>query len=281
MEPLPFTKLHGNGNDFILIDEYEETLVFEEDRPDFARAACHRHFGVGGDGALFLSRGNGKLRMRIFNADGSEPEMCGNGIRCFLRYAVERGYASLGEVEVSTEAGDLVAEVRERDGEAWVEVDMGEPTLLCSDIPAAGESEFREEIGGFEVYACNTGVPHAVVFVDDVDDIDVEEVAPRIRFHGAFPEGANVNFVEVTDDALRVRTYERGVEGETLSCGTGATAVAVIANTLERVGEEVDVETRGGPLKIHVGETVRMAGPAVEVFTGTLDRDSLPPGRPP
>lgn len=279
MTEIPFTKLQGNGNDFVLVDESRDAYIDEEEKPFFAQKVCDRHFGVGGDGVLFLSNEEG-LEMRIFNPDGSEAEMCGNGIRCFLKYALESGYASYGRVEVSTLSGDLSVEAAERNGETWVRVDMGEPALMCSDIPAKGEGTFEEQLEGFDVYACGMGVPHAVIFVDDLEDLDVEEVAPEIRFSERFPEGANVNFVEVTDDEIYVRTYERGVEGETQSCGTGATSAAVMAHMLDKVSHEVDVRTRGGPLKIEVGDRVTMEGPAVLVFEGELRKDALPEDRP-
>jgi len=278
---LDFTKLHGNGNDFVLVDEAGKIIIPEEEKPQFARRACDRHFGIGGDGLLFLSREVGNLRMRIFNSDGSEADMCGNGIRCFLKYAVDEGYADFGEVDVVTETGTLTAEALDREDETGVRVDMGPPAKTCKAIPAKGEGEFEGTIQGYKVYACNTGVPHAVVFVDDIDDFDVESEGPEIRYSEQFPEGANANFAQLRDGVLHVRTYERGVEAETLSCGTGATAAAVIANGLGKVGREVDVETRGGPLKISVEEeTAYMEGPAVEVFRGVLDREELPESRP-
>lgn len=279
---LPFTKLHGNGNDFILIDEADEELVSEEEKAAFARGACAHHFGIGADGVLYLSRSDGRLGMRIFNKDGSEADMCGNGIRCFLVYAVEQGYVSHGAVEVETGAGTLTAESVERDGEIWVKVDMGQPATECRTIPAVGAGEFQKEIEGYEVYACNTGVPHAVTFVNNLETLDVNKEGPDIRYSEHFPEGANANFAEVRDGVLHVRTYERGVEAETLSCGTGATAAAVIANGLDMVGREVDVETKGGPLTIHIDtETVYMEGPAVKVFRGEVEREALPKGRAP
>jgi diaminopimelate epimerase len=149
---------------------------------------------------------------------------------------------------------------------------MGTPRFQRSEIPAAGQGEYEEEIAGYTVYAVNTGVPHAVVFVDDVDAVDLEEIGPIIRNHRTFPQGANVNVAERVGglNSLRIRTFERGVEAETFSCGTGATAAAVVAEKLGYVRKTASVETRGGPLVIHLGKTVDMAGPAYTVFIGII-----------
>jgi diaminopimelate epimerase len=150
-------------------------------------------------------------------------------------------------------------------------VTMTPPQFDRKDIPATGTGEYKERIGDYEVYAVNTGVPHAVIMVDAVDSIDVAAVAPAIRRHPTLPEGANVNFVEkIAENSIRIRTFERGVEDETLSCGTGATASAAVAVKLGLVGETVDVETRGGPLTIYLKDGVRMQGPATTVFSGVI-----------
>ncbi len=148
---------------------------------------------------------------------------------------------------------------------------MTTPKFDRKDIPATGGGEYRETIGGFEVSAVNTGVPHAVIFTDTLDSVDLAAVAPAVRHHATFPKGANVNFVQVTGpDTISIRTFERGVEAETLSCGTGATASAAIAHKLGKVGLTVQVETRGGPLTITLGDTTKMEGPAATVFTGVI-----------
>lgn len=276
---IAFTKMHGNGNDFILIDEFNGVVVREEDKPRFVRAVCHRNFGVGADGALFVQPSDkADVRFRYFNSDGSEAEMCGNGIRCFSRYVVEEGYA--GErLKVETLAGILELEVTRNDDGWWVKVDMGKPKFKKEEIPATADVwgyEFEHEGKKLRVYAANTGVPHVVAFVDDLD-FDIIPMARKIRYAEIFPEGTNVNFAKVEGgNIIRIRTYERGVEDETLSCGTGSVAVAAIANKLGLVGNTVNVVTKGGLLKIDLTEgTAYMTGGANRVFDGILRLNEL------
>ena len=270
---LPFEKLHGNGNDFVLIDEFARVVVPEPMKPGYARLYCDRRFGIGGDGVLFLSKGeSGDLRMRLLQPDGSEAEMCGNGVRCLAKYAVDRDYVGEAFV-VETGAGPVPVEAGyDEDGVFEATIGMPDPAFERSAIPAVGDGEYLEEVDGREVRAVNTGVPHAVVFVEDLDALDLEVVAPAIRRHPSFPEGANVNFVQVTGPgAIRVRTFERGVEGETLSCGTGATASAAMAHRLGLVDATVEVTTTGGPLTIAIGSSTTMTGPAETVFSGVIE----------
>ena len=270
---MPFEKLHGNGNDFVLIDEFARVVIPEPMKADFARLYCDRRFGIGGDGVLFLSKGeSGDLRMRLLQPDGSEAEMCGNGVRCLAKYAVDRDYVGEAFV-VETGAGPVPVEAGyDEDGVFEATIGMPDPAFERSAIPAVGDGEYLEEVDGREVRAANTGVPHAVVFVEDLDAIDIEAVAPAIRRHPSFPEGANVNFVQVTGPgAIRVRTFERGVEGETLSCGTGATASAAMAHRLGLVDATVEVTTTGGPLTIAIGSSTTMTGPAETVFSGVIE----------
>jgi diaminopimelate epimerase len=271
---IPFVKLHGNGNDFVLIDEYEQTVVPDDMKGQFAALYCDRRFGIGADGVLFLAKPTKKadVRMRVFQPDESEAEMCGNGIRCLAKYAYDMGYVK-ENCSVQTDAGELAAIVRYSGDDCAVTIGMGEPKFLRNEIPATGNGEYHEQIGGFDVYAVNTGVPHAVILVDAVDSIDLAAVAPQIRNHPTFLHGANVNFVQKTgEDSIRVRTFERGVEDETLSCGTGATASAAVVHHLGYMKGPFQVETKGGPLTIHFDPdgTVRMEGPAVAVFSGVI-----------
>lgn len=269
----PFTKLHGNGNDFVLLDEMHHELVPEALKGPFAVRCCRRNFGIGGDGVLFLvGTDRADLGMRLFQPDGSEAEMCGNGIRCLAKYAWETGYAG-HSFNVETLAGIIPVQVREIDNCFWAKVDMGFPAFDRPSIPAVGSGELMmERLGDLEVSAVNTGVPHAVVFVDDLD-IPVDELAQVIRHSSLFPEGANVNFVKV-GESFEVRTFERGVEAETYSCGTGAVASAAVARRLELVGDEVLVETMGGPLIVSFeGERAYLEGPAVTVYTGELSEE--------
>ncbi|MCL7412076.1 MAG: diaminopimelate epimerase [ANME-2 cluster archaeon] len=271
---IQFTKLHGNGNDFILIDEYNNTVVPDNQKADFAEKYCDRRFGIGGDGVLFISMsGSADVKMRLFQPDRSEAEMCGNGIRCLVRYALEAGYLSPGTASVETMAGILPVDVKGMGVEMLVKVNMGKPLFDRKDIPARGDGEFiNEMIEGMQVSVINTGVPHAVIFMDDLEGIDIDVVAPPIRYHNLFPKGTNVNFVHVVDNGhVNIRTFERGVEGETLSCGTGSVASAVIAHHLGLTGSEVTVNTLGGILNITLeGGYAFMEGTARTVFTGTL-----------
>ncbi len=254
---IKFTKLHGNGNDFILIDEYQNEII--KDKAEFAATYCDRRFGIGADGVLFLSKSDcADIRMQLFQPDRSEAEMCGNGIRCLARYAIDEGYITgEGSFTIETLAGVLTVDP---DGE-WIKVDMGAP-----------EWDGVHEINGYEVNSVNTGVPHAVIFVDNTN-IAIDEIAPKIRYAPVFPEGTNVNFVKVDSAGeILIRTYERGVEAETLSCGTGAVASAYVARRLGRTGDRVVVRTSGGSLRISFAAdgVVFMAGGAVRVYEGVV-----------
>jgi diaminopimelate epimerase len=273
MAELVFTKLQGNGNDFILIDEIEQELLPDEMKAKFASLYTERRFGIGADGVLFLSKGEKvPIRMRIFNPDETEAEMCGNGIRCLAKYIVDMGYTR-DSFAVETKAGVIQVAARyDEEEEFTATISMPAPKFDRKDIPATGEGEYKEEILEYTVYAVNTGVPHAVVFVDEVGAVEMAELAPAIRNHHTFPNGANVNFVEKSgENLLHIRTYERGVEAETLSCGTGAMASAAVARRLGMVGDTVHVETVGGPLTVRLGEKNEMEGPARTVFTGSLE----------
>ncbi|MFA4860773.1 diaminopimelate epimerase [Methanoregula sp.] len=266
-----FTKLQENGNDFIVIDEWEHVVIPEDLKGQFAAVYCDRRFGIGADGVIFLSKTDkGNLKMRIFQPDESEAEMCGNGIRCLSKYAFDAGYVK-ETCTVETPARAMEVSMGYRDEDFLATITMLTPLFKRKDIPATGSGEYKERIGEFDVYAVNIGVPHAVIIVDSVDAIDIEAVAPKIRNHASFPKGTNVNFVEKTgDDSVRIRTFQRGVEGETLSCGTGATASATIVHTLGTMGPVVNVETRGGPLTIRMNGSTTMEGPATTVFSGTI-----------
>ena len=272
---LTFTKLHGNGNDFILVDEMGREQVAESAKKRFAIACCHRHYGIGADGVLFLtSSSRADAGMRLIQPDGSEAEMCGNGIRCLAKYAWDTGY--VGEFfDVEMLAGIIPVQVREMDSSFWAKVNMGVPRFERSCIPACGCGELiSEEIGGLRVSAVNTGVPHAVVFVEDME-FDIGKMAPLIRHNNLFPEGVNVNFVKI-GQPLEIRTFERGVEGETLSCGTGSVAAASVARRMGLVEDEVQVQTKGGPLIITFEEgKAFMDGPAVTVCSGELSEEYL------
>jgi diaminopimelate epimerase len=266
-----FSKLHGNGNDFIVIDEWEHVVIPDEMKGQFAACYCDRRFGIGADGVIYLMKSEKcDLRMRIFQPDEREAGMSGNDIRCIAKYAFDAGYVK-GSCTVETLSGKIGVSTEYREDGFMATITMSSPKFERPDIPATGTGEYHERIGEYDVYATNTGVPHAVIVVDAVDAVDVAAVAPAIRHHASFPKGANVNFVEKTgDDNIRIRTFERGVEEETLSCGTGATASAAVVHRLGLTGDVVQVETQGGPLVIYLKEGAKMEGAATTVFTGII-----------
>lgn len=269
---IPFAKLQENGNDYILIDEWDHVVIPDEMKAQFAAIYSDRRFGIGGDGIIVLQRSLAcDLKMRLFLSDESETGIFGNGVRCLAKYAYDTGYVK-ESCTVESLAGTIGVKMGYRDEDFLATITMATPLYRRKDIPATGEKgDYLEKIAGFEVHAVNTGAPHAVILTDDVDAIGIAAVAPKIRHHKTFPKGTNVNFVQVIEkDSLRVRTFERGFEGETLSCGTGATASAVIASRLGLAGPVVDVETKGGVLTIHIGDTVKLEGPATTVFSGKI-----------
>ena len=270
---LHFTKLHGNGNDFILIDEYNEKIIRDNKKAGFALKYCDRRFGIGADGVLFLGRSDiADIRMQIFNSDGTQAEMCGNGVRCLVKYALDKGYIQ-DKASVQTLAGVLPITSR-REEKTWISVNMGKPQFQRTQIPAKGSGEFLNvALHGYEVSAVNTGVPHAVIFVDSLDDPELMSIAPDIRYDPIFPKGTNVNFVHVDSrNEITIRTYERGVEGETLSCGTGSVASAAVAHRLGKTGKSVKVNTKGGELRITIDDDAAyMEGTAERVFEGRLE----------
>lgn len=280
---MQFTKVHGLGNDFVLVDCTRQPLL-PLDRDDLlaeaARRICHRHFGVGADGlVLILPSEKAQLRMRIFNPDGSEPEMCGNAIRCFARYAYEKGLVKEEEITVETLAGIIRPRVVAQDGKVvGVRVDMGEPRLERHLIPMNGPpgrvvNELLE-VGdrSYRVTAVSMGNPHCVIFTDDASAVPLAEVGPLIENHPAFPARTNVEFVQVVNSReIIMRVWERGA-GETLACGTGACASAVAAVLNGYTERRVAVHLAGGDLLIEWEDNnhVYMTGPAEFVFTGEL-----------
>jgi diaminopimelate epimerase len=275
-----FTKMHGLGNDYVYVNGFEEHVA---DPAAVARAVSDRHFGIGSDGLiLILPSRQADCRMRMFNADGSEAQMCGNGIRCLAKYVYEHDIARKTEMRVETLAGvlalQLFPEAANPDIISHVRVQMGEPRLQREQIPMLGaEGQVLREsldVGGtrFEVTAISMGNPHCVVFVDDPDTFDVAHWGPRFEHHAAFPEGVNTEFVQVVDaQTFRMRVWERG-SGETLACGTGASAVAVACHLNGHTGRRVTGHLLGGTLELEWSaddNQVYMTGPAVEVFQGT------------
>ncbi|MHC1625241.1 MAG: diaminopimelate epimerase [Methermicoccaceae archaeon] len=297
VEEVHFCKMHGNGNDFVVIDEFNSPQVPDDKKPAFAEWVCNRRFGVGADGVLFLSHSEiADVRMRLFQQDGSEAEMCGNGIRCLVYFAYESGYTHAGSCTVETMAGVMGTSYWVKEGEKespdmddnsppdgsfWVRVEMGTPLFKPADIPMDVELDevIEYPVEGEIVSVVNTGVPHAVVFVDSFD-FDIQERALPLRWSSLFPKGANVDFVRVhtRGEVLEVRTFERGVEAETLSCGTGAVAVVAVARRLGIVENRTLVKTQGGTLIIEFEkERAYMEGPAKKVFSGVLNTAGLGP----
>jgi diaminopimelate epimerase len=266
MEGIPFFKMQGSGNDFILVDNRQLGLAPEE-MPHWAKALCRRAFSVGADGFIVLEPGQGETHVRwhFFNADGSRAEMCGNGSRCAAALAYRLGMAP-ARLVLGTDAGPVQAEVFPDTEE--VEVQLTDLRDMRLGIPLQLEGH------DLTVHSANTGVPHAVVFVPDVAAVDVARLGRALRFHPYFaPAGTNANFTQILGPrAIQLRTYERGVEGETYACGTGAAATAAIAHALGHTEASVQVRTSGGEeLGITVrGVEVRLRGKALLVYRGEI-----------
>ncbi len=271
-----FWKMHGLGNDYIVIDNRAEKISGKK-AADLAKKLCERRLSVGADGLLLVSYSKvAVVKMRIFNSDGSEAEMCGNGIRCFAKYCYENGIVVKPEFTVETLSGirHIWLTIKDKDVIA-VKVDMGTPNWQKSSLPMTGEGICLNqdlEVDGetFKVTCLSMGNPHCVLFVDCIECFPVEELGSKIENHKAFPNRTNVGFVEVLNESeLNVRVWERGC-GETLACGTGTCAAVAAANKLGKVGNNVTVHVLGGDLKVEVAESLFLSGAAEKVFEGTL-----------
>ena len=272
---MQFTKVHGLGNDFIILDGRTES----RDYPSLARKLCHRQTGIGADGLLIIENSNiADIRMRIVNEDGSEAEMCGNGIRCFAKYVYQQKIVNKTEFAVETLAGIMRPKLVMHGGDVTgVTVDMGEPVLECAEIPVVGEGRCvgREMTVQGQTLRYTTvlvGVPHTLIYVDDPTDKKWMNMGWDIEHASVFPKRSNVNFAKVVDDhTLEMRTFERGC-GPTLACGTGACSAAVASYLNGETGRSVDVNIELGTLHIDWAEDnhVYMTGPAEIVFTGEI-----------
>lgn len=277
---LKFSKYHGLGNDFILIDNRHQSqpLVSQED----AVKMCDRHFGIGADGVIFVLAGEGDTdyTMRIFNSDGSEPEMCGNGIRCFAQFITElEGKEEIGKTyRIHTLAGLICPTIM---GNGQVKVDMGEPQLEAEKIPTTlgktGEKVVNESliVGDctYHVSCVSMGNPHCLVFVEDIEQINLNEIGSKFENHPVFPQKTNTEFIQIiSHNYLKMKVWERGA-GITLACGTGACATVVAGVLNERCDRISTVELPGGCLEIEWSEKdnhVYMTGPATKVFSGQI-----------
>lgn len=276
---LDFTKMHGAGNDYVYVCDFEQTLP--ADLSELAKQMSHRRYGIGGDGLILIRPSNvADARMQMFNADGGEGEMCGNGIRCVAKYVVDRGIVSGDHLNVETGAGVLAIDVHrdDRGAVASATVDMGTPILEASKIPTTMVESGRVVEHAFEVGGRNflgtcvsMGNPHCVIFVPEATDELVLEFGPMIERDPRFPNRANIEFVElISPTEVRQRTWERG-SGETWACGTGASAVCVAGVLTGRTEREILNHLVGGDLTLRWDEAtdhVFMTGPAAEVYSG-------------
>jgi len=275
-----FTKMHGIGNDYVYINGFEEKV---EEPAEVSRRVSDRHFGVGSDGLiLILPSEKADVRMRMFNADGSEAEMCGNGVRCVAKYAYDHGLTRSNPIRVETGRGVLTLELEVVEGKVrQATVDMGEPILSLPDIPVKQsgvrntlrDNEYQIEVEGtaVDMTFVSMGNPHAVIYVPGTEALDLARLGPPIENHPAFPRRINVHWVQVhRPGELTMRSWERG-SGITLACGTGACAVCVAGVLTDRSHRNVVAHLPGGDLRLEWRESnnhVYMTGPATEVFSG-------------
>lgn len=277
---MKFTKMQGCGNDYVYVNGFTEKLSPEE-KPEIVRSLSDRHFGIGGDGVIFINPAEeADFEMEMYNADGSRSEMCGNGIRCVAKYVFDHRIAHKEELRIETLSGIKTCRVHAENGQAVsVTVDMGDAILTPGEIPVAlpGERVVGQNVevagGIYEITCVSMGNPHCVIFGEDPDGLDLPEIGPLFEHDPLFPQGVNTEFIQVLDSrTLKMRVWERG-SGETMACGTGACASAVAAILCGRCkeGEDIVVKLRGGDLTIRVeGSRVWMTGEAVTVFEGTV-----------
>ncbi|WP_195560269.1 diaminopimelate epimerase [Anaeromassilibacillus sp. D41t1_190614_C2] len=277
---MKFTKMHGTGNDYIYVNGFEEKL---ENPSEAAVKLSDRRFGIGSDGLiLILPSDVADCRMEMFNADGSIGKMCGNGIRCVAKYVYDRGLVKKDVLRVETRSGVKTLQLRVEDGKvASVRVNMGQPELDPEKIPVlfskdrmVDEEVYTPSGNVWRVTCVSMGNPHAVIFVDDVEGLDLPAIGPEMEKHAMFPERANIEFAQVTGPhEVQMRVWERG-SGETLACGTGACACAVASVLTGKADRDVTVHLRGGDLHVFWDpdtDDVYMEGPAAFVFDGTVE----------
>lgn len=275
---IKFTKMHGLGNDYVYMDAIHQKI---ENESTLAKFVSNRHFGIGSDGLILICKSDiADFKMRMFNSDGSEAEMCGNGIRCVGKFVYDKGLTQESEVTIETLAGVKTLILNTKEGKVeTVRVDMGEPILDAKKIPVISSDEpvkslkLKAEAKEFSFTCVSMGNPHAITVVEDVKKFDVEKYGKVLEVDKVFPNKTNVEFIEIVDkENIKMRVWERGA-GETLACGTGACATAVACNLNGLTSRKVNVELLGGNLQIEWNEDdnhVYMTGPAVTVFEGEL-----------
>lgn len=280
---IKFTKMHGLGNDYVYIDAINQTI---ENESSLAKFVSNRHFGIGSDGLILICKSDiADFQMRMFNSDGSEAEMCGNGIRCVGKFVYDKGLTDKTTVKIETLAGIKTLVLNTKDGKVeTARVDMGEPILEAEKIPVISKEqpvknlELEAENKKFKFTCVSMGNPHAITIVENTKEFDVEKYGKILEVDKAFPKKANIEFAQIIDkENIKMRVWERGA-GETLACGTGACATAVACNLNGLTGRKVNIELLGGTLNIEWNEKdnrVYMTGPAVTVFDGELYEEAI------
>ncbi|OKZ63446.1 MAG: diaminopimelate epimerase [Clostridium sp. 28_17] len=280
---MKFTKMHGLGNDYVYIDAINQKI---ENESSLAKFVSNRHFGIGSDGLILICKSEiADFKMRMFNSDGSEAEMCGNGIRCVGKFVYDKGLTNKTTVKIETLAGIKTLILNTKDGKVeTARVDMGEPILEAEKIPVISTEkpvknlELEAENKKFKFTCVSMGNPHAITIVENTKEFDVEKYGKVLEIDKAFPKKANIEFAQIIDrQNINMRVWERGA-GETLACGTGACATAVACNLNGLTDRKVNIELLGGTLNIEWNETdnhVYMTGPAVTVFDGELYEEAI------
>lgn len=278
---MKFTKMHGCGNDYVYVNGFVEKLE-QEKKPEIVRRLSDRHFGIGGDGVIFINPSEeADFEMEMYNADGSRSEMCGNGIRCVGKYVYDKGLTDKTQVSVISAGKIKYLTLHTENGKVkTVRVNMGEPEFVAANVPVISQNEHvideEIEVNGqtYKMTCVSMGNPHAVVFIDDTESLAIEQIGPHFENHERFPRRTNTEFVQVIDrNYVKMRVWERGT-GETLACGTGccATAAACVLNGLTE--NEITVEVLGGKIQIEWNREenlIYMTGPAETIFDGEVE----------
>ena len=280
---IKFTKMHGLGNDYVYIDTINQKIEKEE---KLAKFVSNRNFGIGSDGLILICKSNiADFKMKMFNSDGSEAEMCGNGIRCVGKFVYDKGLTNKTTIKIETLAGIKTLILNTKEGKVeTVRVDMGEPILEAEKIPVISTEnpvknlELEAENKKFKFTCVSMGNPHAITIVENTKEFDVEKYGKILEIDKAFPKKANIEFAQIIDkNNIKMRVWERGA-GETLACGTGACATAVACNLNDLTDRNVNIELLGGTLNIEWNEKdnhIYMTGPAVTVFDGELYEEAI------